>query len=41
MRDFLSDWKKWSCAERVLAVVVSSLLMVMPVVLLVTGKIGV
>jgi hypothetical protein len=28
MRDFVADWKKWSRAERVLAVVVTVLLLV-------------
>jgi hypothetical protein len=27
MRDFVADWKKWSVAERVLAVAVTSAIM--------------
>jgi hypothetical protein len=31
MRDLVADWKKWSRAERVLAVVVTVLLAAMPI----------
>jgi hypothetical protein len=31
MRDLVADWKKWSRAERVLAVVVTLLLAAMPI----------
>jgi hypothetical protein len=31
MRDLIADWKKWSGAERVLAVVVTVLLAAMPI----------
>jgi hypothetical protein len=31
MRDLVADWKKWSRAERVLAVVVIVLLAAMPI----------
>jgi hypothetical protein len=31
MRDFIADWKKWSRVERVLAVVVSSLMAALPI----------
>ena len=31
MRDLVADWKKWSRAERVLAVVVTALLAAMPI----------
>jgi hypothetical protein len=31
MRDFIADWKKWSRAERVLAVVVTSLMAALPI----------
>jgi hypothetical protein len=34
MRDFIADWKKWSRAERVLAVVVGLALMALPLGLL-------
>ena len=30
MRDFIADWKKWSRAERVLAIVVASLMAAVP-----------
>ena len=38
MRDFVADWKKWSRAERVLAVIVVSLMVALPLGLLLTGK---
>lgn len=38
MRDFVADWKKWSRAERVLAVVVTLLMVAVPLGLLLTGK---
>ena len=38
MHDFVADWKKWSRAERVLAVVVTLLAVVLPLGLLLTGK---
>ena len=41
MRDFVADWKKWSRAERVLAVVVTLLMVAVPLVLLMTRKVGV
>ena len=31
MRDLVADWKKWSRAERVLAVVVTVLLVAVPI----------
>ena len=31
MRDFIADWKKWSRAERVLAIVVTSLMAALPI----------
>jgi len=40
MRDFVSDWKRWSRAERVLAIVVTLLMVALPLGLLLTGKGG-
>ena len=37
MRDFAADWKKWSRAERVLAVMDTLLMMALPFGLLMTG----
>ena len=41
MRDFVADWKKWSRAERVLAVVVTIMMVALPLGLLISGKAGV
>jgi hypothetical protein len=41
MRDFLADWKKWSRTERVLAVLMTLMLVALPLGLLLTGKAGV
>ena len=41
MRDIVSDWNKWSRAERVLAVLVTFVLLALPLGLLITGKTGV
>ena len=41
MRDLIADWKKWSAAERILAVVVSLLIVAVPLGVLLTGKLGV
>lgn len=41
MRDFAADWKKWSRAERVFAVLVTLMLVALPLGLLLTGKAGV
>jgi hypothetical protein len=41
MRDFAADWKKWNRAERVLAVLVTLMLVALPLGLLLTGKTGV
>jgi len=30
MRDFIADWKRWSRAERVLAIVVALLMIALP-----------
>ena len=41
MRDFVADWKKWSRAERVLAMVVTILMVAVPLGLVVTGRVGI
>jgi hypothetical protein len=41
MRDFIRDWKKWGHAERMLAVVLALLMIVLPVGLLISGTAGV
>ena len=40
MRDFIADWNKWSHAERVLAVVVTLLLVALPLGLAISAKVG-
>ena len=30
MRDFISDWRRWSCAERIAAVLVALLMLTIP-----------
>ncbi len=37
MRDFMADWKKWSRAERVLAILVALLMVALPVGLALSG----
>jgi hypothetical protein len=37
MRDLVADWKKWSRAERVLAVMGTLLMVALPLGLLMTG----
>lgn len=41
MRDFVADWKKWSRTERVLAVMMTLMLVALPLGLLLSGKAGV
>jgi hypothetical protein len=41
VRDFIGDWKRWSHAERVLAIVVTLLMVAVPLVLLAAGKAGI
>jgi hypothetical protein len=41
MRDWIADWNKWSRAERVLALLVTFVLLALPLGLLLTGKAGV
>jgi hypothetical protein len=37
MRDLIADWKRWSTRERVLAVVVTVLMVAVPLGLLLAG----
>ena len=37
MRDFIADWRKWSRAERVLAIVVGFLMVALPIGLALAG----
>ena len=37
MRDLVADWKKWNRAERVLAVMITLLMVALPLGLLMTG----
>jgi hypothetical protein len=41
MRDWIADWRKWSRGERVLAVLVASVLVALPLGLLLAAKAGV
>ena len=41
MRDWIADWNKWSRAERILAVLVTFVLLLLPLSLLISGKAGV
>ena len=41
MRDWVADWKKWSRSERVLAVVVTVVMVAVPLGLLLAAKAGV
>ena len=41
MRDFVADWNRWSRGERVLAVLVSLVLVALPLGLLLTSKTGI
>ena len=41
MRDWIADWNKWSRAERVLALLVTLILLALPLSLLITAKTGV
>ena len=41
MRDVVADWKKWSRAERVLAILVTLMLVALPLGLLITARAGV
>lgn len=41
MRDWVADWKKWSRGERVLAVLVTTVLVALPLGLLLTARSGV
>ena len=41
MRDWVADWNKWSRSERLLAVLVTGLMVALPLGLLLAGKVGV
>ena len=41
MRDMVADWKKWSRAERVFAVLVTALMVGLPLGLMLVGSIGI
>ena len=41
MRDWVADWKRWSRGERVLAVVVTVLMVALPLGLLLAARAGV
>ena len=41
MRDWVADWKRWSRGERVLAVVVTAVMVALPLGLLLATKAGV
>jgi hypothetical protein len=41
MRDLVADWKRWSRTERVLAVIVTVLMVALPLGLLLTTHAGV
>ncbi len=38
MRDWVSDWKRWTRAERILALLVAALLVALPLSIVVTGS---
>ena len=40
MRDLMADWKKWSSAERLLAVVLTLMLIGMPLRVFIAGAPG-
>jgi hypothetical protein len=41
MRDLVADWKRWSRSERLLAVIVTVLMVAVPLGLLFTARVGV
>ena len=41
MRDLVADWKRWSRTERVLAVIVTVVIVALPLGLLLTSRVGV
>ena len=41
MRDIVADWKKWTRAERVFAVLVSFLMVALPLGLMLVATVGV
>ena len=41
MRDLVADWKRWSRSERLLAIIVTVLMIAVPLGLLITTRAGV
>ncbi len=41
MRDMVADWKKWSRAERVFAVLVTFLMVALPLGLMLVATVGI
>lgn len=41
MRDWVADWRRWSRAERIFAIIVMFAMIALPLGLLLTGKAGV
>lgn len=41
MRDWIADWNKWTPAERVLAVLVATILVALPLSMALVAKAGV
>jgi hypothetical protein len=41
MRDLIADWKRWSRAERVFAVLVTLLMIALPLGLMLAASVGV
>ena len=41
MRDLVADWKRWSRTERLLADIVTVLMIALPLGLLLTARVGV
>jgi hypothetical protein len=39
-RDWIADWNKWSCAERVCALLVAFVLLALPLSLMLTATAG-
>jgi hypothetical protein len=40
MRDWVADWRKWSSAERVFAIVLTLALLALPLGLMITSRAG-
>jgi hypothetical protein len=41
MRDLIADWKRWSRSERLLAIIVTVLIVAVPLGLMITARAGV